>query len=402
MVKNNYTGATTLDLRLATVTSIEALGFVDGTKLVLNSSQFGGTGISLSSQVATEAGGAATLQIVMNPAGSLDLSNLTVDTRTAVQVFGSTGDDTIEGTNANDYIAGAGGNDAIDGHTGADDMRGGTGDDGYAVDNVGDTVTELAGEGNDFVYSTISYTLPVNVEGVLLVGSGNTNATGNSLANALIGNDFDNVLDGMSGADTMAGSLGNDTYIVDNAGDKVIEHVGEGTDTVQSSIAFTLGDNLEKLVLTGSAAINGTGNELANTLVGNAGKNKLDRRRLATTSFRAASARTSCSARPATTFTSSPTRSPRPTPTRSRASCTRRTRSSSTWTSFRAVGTKVNKKEYFEGKKAHDKNDHIIKNGNKLFYDDDGKGGHKQVLFAKVDKKAVIDHHDFTVGDFVI
>ena len=62
VVKNNYRGATTLDLRLATVTSIEALGFVNGTKLVLNSSQFGGTGISLSSQVATEAGGAATLQ----------------------------------------------------------------------------------------------------------------------------------------------------------------------------------------------------------------------------------------------------------------------------------------------------------------------------------------------------
>ncbi len=69
---------------------------------------------------------------------------------------------------------------------------------------------------------------------------------------------------------------------------------------------------------------------------------------------------------------------------------------------FSAVGPKVSKKEYFEGKKAHDKNDHIIKKGNKLFYDDDGKGGDKQVLFAKVDKKAVIDHHDFTVGDFVI
>ncbi|MCB1486214.1 MAG: hypothetical protein KDJ88_02025 [Bauldia sp.] len=69
---------------------------------------------------------------------------------------------------------------------------------------------------------------------------------------------------------------------------------------------------------------------------------------------------------------------------------------------FPAVGVKVGKKEYFEGKKAHDGNDHIIRKGNKLFYDDDGKGGDKQVLFAKVTKNAVIDHHDFTVGDLVI
>ncbi|MCB1486501.1 MAG: hemolysin, partial [Bauldia sp.] len=69
---------------------------------------------------------------------------------------------------------------------------------------------------------------------------------------------------------------------------------------------------------------------------------------------------------------------------------------------FAAVGTKVSKKEYFEGKKAHDGNDHIIRKGNKLFYDEDGKGGKKQVLFAKLDKKAVTDHHDFDVGDFVI
>ena len=69
---------------------------------------------------------------------------------------------------------------------------------------------------------------------------------------------------------------------------------------------------------------------------------------------------------------------------------------------FSAVGKSVKGNEYFEGKKAHDKNDHIIKKGNKLFYDDDGKGGDKQVMFAKVDKHAVLDYDDFTVGDFVI
>ena len=121
----------------------------------------------------------------------------------------------------------------------------------------------------------------------------------------------------------------------------------------------------------------------------------------ATTLFRAASARTSCSARRARTSSSSPSIA---------AANADKIKDFEHGQDkifldqdiFAAVGPKVGKKEYFEGKKAHDKNDHIIKNGNKLFYDDDGKGGDKQVLFAKVDKHAVLDHHDFTVGDFVI
>ncbi|MEQ9692360.1 MAG: hypothetical protein RLO48_21815 [Bauldia litoralis] len=66
------------------------------------------------------------------------------------------------------------------------------------------------------------------------------------------------------------------------------------------------------------------------------------------------------------------------------------------------MGTKVGKKEFVEGKKAGDKNDHIIRDGKKVFYDADGKGGAKQVLFAKIDKEVDLDHKDFMVDDFVI
>ena len=78
----------------------------------------------------------------------------------------------------------------------------------------------------------------------------------------------------------MIGGAGNDTYVVDAAGDVVDgSWPAQGTDTVQSSVTYTLGANVENLTLTGTAAINGTGNTLDNTLTGNAGNNILRRRR---------------------------------------------------------------------------------------------------------------------------
>jgi Ca2+-binding RTX toxin-like protein len=128
-----------------------------------------------------------------------------------------------------DTLSGRRGNDTINGDTGTDNLYG--------------------GDGNDKLFG--------GADGDLLDGGA--------------GND---TLNGGTADDTMRGGAGNDTYVVDNAADVVEEASGGGTDTVNSSVTFSLaGQYIEKLNLTGAAAINGTGNSLNNTIKGNAANN---------------------------------------------------------------------------------------------------------------------------------
>jgi Ca2+-binding RTX toxin-like protein len=98
--------------------------------------------------------------------------------------------------------------------------------------------------------------------------------TGNTLNNVLAGAAGNDTLDGSLGADTLHGGQGNDLYHRDNAGDQIVENAGEGSDTVLSSVNYTLAANVENLTLAG-AATNGGGNALDNVLAGNALNNLL-------------------------------------------------------------------------------------------------------------------------------
>jgi Ca2+-binding RTX toxin-like protein len=154
-------------------------------------------------------------------------------------------------------------------------MAGGKGNDGYSVDSANDIVTENLDEGTDTVNSSVTYTLGANVENLTLTGTSPINGTGNSLNNVITGNTAANTLNGGAGIDTLIGGSGSDTYIVDSTTDTITEATIGGIDTVNSSVTYTLGVNLENLTLTGTSAINGTGNSLDNAISGNSGANIL-------------------------------------------------------------------------------------------------------------------------------
>jgi Ca2+-binding RTX toxin-like protein len=222
---------------------------------------------------------------------------------------GSDADDSFSGLAGNDSISGGAGNDTLNGGAGTDTLNGQDGSDLYLVgvssEHPAAEFADSGSGGTDEVrFTAISsgtLTLFAGDTGIeqVVMGTGTgavadrsgtaalvVNATavghalamyGNAGANKLVGTAFNDILDGGLGGDTMTGGLGNDTYVVDNTRDSAVESsaVG-GADTVQSSVSWTLGTNLENLTLTGSSPINGTGNALANTIIGNGAANAID------------------------------------------------------------------------------------------------------------------------------
>ena len=205
--------------------------------------------------------------------------------------------------NARDnHIDGNSGDNLIDGGKGGDIMEGNLGNDTYIVDSLNDFVDENPMEGTDTIISTVALTQSrANVENYIFKTAAAVNFVGNALDNDIYGgsgkdhikgggghdyingnggNDWleggalNDLIDGGSGADKMEGHADNDTYYVNNAGDKVVEQMGEGFDTVYSTVSIThLFDNVEGLWLGGKSNINGIGNDLDNIIYGNSGNN---------------------------------------------------------------------------------------------------------------------------------
>lgn len=158
------------------------------------------------------------------------------------RIFGYGGNDTLLGGLGNDNLWGMGGDDLLDGGEGEDGLDGGAGDD-----------LLRGGPGDDYFYGGDGYD-------VLEGGSGNDE------------------LESSEGADTLAGGVGDDYYHFYNADNVIVENKNEGRDTVRAHFSYSLGANIEDLVLA-SGDIDGIGNSLDNTLLGGNGDNRLNGKR---------------------------------------------------------------------------------------------------------------------------
>jgi trimeric autotransporter adhesin len=180
------------------------------------------------------------------------------------------GDNILRGERGNDWLVADG--------EGVDTLIGGEGNDTYSLD-ASDVIIERANEGIDEIRTAtavVDLNRYANVENVSNFWSPGVSLTGNRLSNSLAGFLGDDIIDGKFGADKMIGGEGNDTYYVDNQADTIVELSNEGNDTVFASANIRLSDNVENVVLRGSAGLSVVGNALANTLTGNDAANTLD------------------------------------------------------------------------------------------------------------------------------
>lgn len=180
-------------------------------------------------------------------------------TAVANMLNGGAGNDTISSGDGDDTIYGADGNDSVFGGNGRDLVALNAGNDVFrdsAQTGAAGMDTVYGGFGNDTLVAA-------GGDDALYGGGGNDSLTGGE------GNDS---LTGDAGNDTLIGWMGNDVYVTDGS-DLIWEGVGHGNDVVFSSATYALTNNIERLMLTGTASINGFGNALNNILNGNAGAN---------------------------------------------------------------------------------------------------------------------------------
>ncbi|MBZ6077521.1 calcium-binding protein [Microvirga puerhi] len=348
------------------------------------------------------------------------------DTYTNIEnLLGSNFADTLVGGAGSNKLDGGAGNDYLDGGDGADVMIGGTGSDTFIVNHAGDVLVETSADASiDTAYTSVTHTLEAYVENMIATGSDAITLTGNAWDNTLIGNGANNtlmggagndVLNGNGGADYMDGGAGNDTYYIDDPNDIVHDSGSGDVDTVIVSVNYDLNKlvGIENITGSGSASITLTGNAANNTLSGNDGANILyggagndvlygyggnDRIHGGLGADRLSGG----TGRDIFVFDTNP---------KTKGNTDKildfNVKDDSIYleNKYFKIGSKgtlakpaaLSSKMFYVGAKAHDKDDRIIYDKKKgvLYYDDDGSGSHKAVVFATLSKNLKMTYHDF-------
>ena len=209
-------------------------------------------------------------------------------------LVGFAGNDTLDGGDGNDSLYAGSGNDILHGGAGADDLHGEDGNDRLNGGAAGDVIAGGLGvDAADYSGSAgVTVALDesvlftgeaagdylISIENLIGSATGADTLVGDAGANRLEGQGGADTLDGKAGADTLMGGAGDDLFILDNIADVVVELVGEGTDTIRTTLAkYTLAalPNVENLTFGGTGAFVATGNAAANRLTGGTGADML-------------------------------------------------------------------------------------------------------------------------------
>ncbi len=275
--------------RLADLTPVRAS--LGAGKTTLNAAAMTGI-VQLDLSALDGSGGASSLgghavtlvgQTLLNAFGGAGDDSLLGSTA-ANSLDGGWGNDLIRGGAGQDSLYGGDGDDIVDGGTGADVMSGGMGNDIFVIDNAGDTVIELAGQGTDTAYvGANGWVAGASIEIIRLFGAatqvtggaGNEQLVANALAgstvqggagddllwggsgtNTLDGGAGDDVIRGLDGVATMIGGDGNDQFVIGNLADVVIEAINAGSDTAWIGVnGWTNGLNVEIARLAAPGAV---------------------------------------------------------------------------------------------------------------------------------------------------
>jgi Ca2+-binding RTX toxin-like protein len=337
------------------------------------------------------------LDSIENITGSNYVDTLIGDNGTNV-LDGLRGNDTLKGYGGSDTLRAGDGDDIMDGGAGYDSMFGGLGNDTYLVDSL-DWIVEYGGQGFDVARTSTDFALTPGADIERLEttdanGTANLLLYGNDTGNEIIGNAGHNYIDGRGGADQMTGRLGNDTYVVDHASDRVFESGGQGTDSVYSYVSWTLtaGSDIEVVIAASASNMNLTGNANGNVLRGNNAINTLNGGDgddeltgfggqdgfLFNTPLNAAT-----NVDTITDFT---------------VADDTILLEQTIFSSNLGLGN-ISSGEFVIGTAAQDANDRIIYDNNTgaLFYDSDGVGGGAQVQFAELGRGLALTNLDFLV-----